>query len=412
MRRAGAVAALALCLGACGPGPIVRRGALNAPLYATVEGGVERVRGLRFTAAVPVRVLDDAGVAALLDEEIAREFRPGDLERMQAAYARLGLLPAAPPIRPLVEQLYATQMAALYDPRAKALALTTRGLRQGGLGVRLLAAVSGRDLVGEMLVAHELVHALQDQHYGIPTEAEPVVDAHGDAVIARRALLEGDATIAGFAYLQGRPLDADMLTAIAGELDRLPDELRAQYPEIPEALRAQLAFEYDAGARFVAAALARGGWPAVDAAHRDPPASTEQVLHPERYFERRDPPRAVVLGGTADLERAGWMRTVEDTLGELDTGTLARLHLDPARARLVAEGWGGDRLRALARGDDVAIVWMTAWDSERDADEFAAAAPTMVSGALVERRADRVLVLVGAAAPLAGRVWAETTVSR
>ncbi len=269
----------------------------------------------------------------------------------------------------------------------------------------MLGFFTGRDFLGEVLVAHELTHALQDQHYGLPTTSPPLTDSQGDRLIARRALLEGDASLASIAYL--RPdLDPDTIERFVEQVASIPEELRARHPNVPELIRTELAFQYDAGSVFTTAAYLRGGWPAVDAAHRDPPASSEQVLHPEKYFDHRDPPIDVTIGGTDELERRGWTRVFEDTFGELDTRVLAGRVFDPVRAAGIAAGWGGDRVRALARGQDLVIVWLSAWDTEADAIELADALPALLPDAIVERRGVHVLMLLGPeTAGLAPRVW-------
>jgi hypothetical protein len=401
-----AVAALAV---ACGPGPVVRRGAINVPVLDTIAAKLERVRGLRFTAPVPGRVLDDAEVATLLDRELEREFAPGELERLGRVYARLGLLPPGTALEPAFHELYADQLAALYDPRTKTLALTAGGLRQQTFGLRVLGWLTGRDFLGEVLVAHELTHALQDQHYGLPTSSPPLTDAHGDRTLARRALLEGDASLASVAYLRPGPLDPGTVERFVLQVASIPEELRARHPNVPEVIRASLAFQYNTGSAFAATAYRRGGWPAVDAAHRDPPVSTEQVLHPEKYFGVRDRPTAITLGGTEHLERHGWTPILEDTFGELDVRVLALGRFDPLRAAAIAAGWDGDRCRVLERDEKLVIVWLSAWDSTADAIEFADTAAALVPDAHVERRDTRVLVVVAPdAPPLAARVWAHS----
>jgi hypothetical protein len=397
---------------ACGPGAVVRRGAINTDVLTSVGHTLERVRGLRFTAEVPGRLLDDAEVTALLDRELAREFAPGDLDRLTAVYQRLGFLPPDTALAPAFKELMSDQLAALYDPRTKTLALTRSGLRQQPTSVRLLGFFSGRDFLGEVLVAHELTHALQDQHYGLPTTTPPLTNAQGDRIVARRALLEGDASLASVAYLRPEPLDAATVQRFVEQVAAIPEELRARHPNVPEMIRSSLAFQYNAGSGFAAAAYLRGGWPAVDAAHRDPPASSEQVLHPEKYFDVRDRPIEVAIGGTDELERRGWTRIVEDTFGELDVRVLAGRGFDPLRAGSIAGGWGGDRVRVLARGGDLVIVWLSAWDSEADAAELADALPTLLPDAAVERRGARVLMLLGSdTAGLATRVWARSRLS-
>jgi hypothetical protein len=174
-----------------------------------------------------------------------------------------------------------------------------------------------------------------------------------------------------------------------------------------------MAFQYNAGSGFAAAAYLRGGWPAVDAAHRDPPASSEQVLHPEKYFDARDRPIEVALGGTEELERRGWTRVFEDTFGELDVRVLAGRVFDPVRAGAIAAGWGGDRCRVLVRSDAMIVAWLSVWDSEEDARDFADNVTQVVGDAHVERRDARVLVLI--APPdvrgLAERIWARSRIS-
>jgi hypothetical protein len=410
-RRRLVVAAVLLAV-ACGPGALVRRGTINTEVLSSVARTLERVRGLRFTAEVPGRLLDDAEVATLLESELARELPPGDLAHLTAIYRRLGFLAPEAALEPAFQELYTDQLAALYDPRTKTLALTRNGLRQQPTSVRLLGFFTGRDFLGEVLVAHELTHALQDQHYGLPTTTPPLADGQGDRTIARRALLEGDASLASVAYLRPEPLDAPTVQRFVEQVAVIPEELRARHPNVPEVIRTSLAFQYNAGSGFAAAAYLRGGWPAVDAAHRDPPASSEQVLHPEKYFDVRDRPIEVALGGTEELERRGWTRVFEDTFGELDVRVLAGRVFDPLRAGAIAAGWGGDRVRGLARGDELVLVWLSAWDSEADAIEFTEALPSLLPDATVERRGTRVLMLLGPdTAGLATRVWARSRVS-
>src|SRR6185295_19544303 len=135
--------------------------------------------------------------------------------------------------------------------------------------------------------------------------------------------------------------DAGTTDAITEKLASLPDELQERYPEVPELVRASVAVQYDQGSAFVGRALKSGGWPAVDAVHRDPPDSIEQILHPERYFEVRDRPVEITLGGTDELERTGWKRVVEDTLGEIDVLVLCERALPQPDAARIADGWGG-----------------------------------------------------------------------
>ena len=411
MRLAAVTVAILAVVSACAGRRVVHEGRVNEDAVGAVRRGLPVLRGLDFTASVPALALSRDEIATTVASEIEQSYPPGDLERVERVYTRLGLLPPGTALRPALQRLYEQEGAGFYDPRTKRLLLARSALGIGGARLGFLGFVTGRDLIGEFLVAHELTHALQDQHYGLPTSPEPVTDAHGDRELARHALLEGDATLAGFAYLLRRPLDRDMIALIEQQLRGVPAELARKYPELPELLRASLAFQYDEGTAFAGWALADGGWAAVDRAQADPPTSTEQVLHPARYFATRDRPVSIALGGTEALEAAGWRPILEDTLGELQIRVLAARALPADGAARVADGWGGDRLRALARGDDLVLVWMTAWDSPAEADEFAEAVPGILPGAHVERRADRVLIVLGPP-PDTRAVWSRTRLTR
>src|SRR5437899_1137394 len=414
-RAAGLLLVLALVAG-CASRRLVRHGQVNEDALETVRRGLMALRGLAFTTPVPVLALSREGIGAVVKDEMEQSYTPGDIEHAEAVYTRLGLLPPGTKLRPALERLYQQEGAGFYDPRTKRLVVAESIPGAPGVGAGLLGFLTGRDPVSEFLVAHELTHALQDQHYHLPTRPEPLLDGHGDRELARHALLEGDATLARFAYVLGRQLDRRMIGVVEQQLHGIPGELAKKYPDLPELLRASLAFQYDDGTAFVGQALAAGGWAAVDRVHLDPPESTEQVLHPPRYYADRDRPITVTLGGTDGLEAIGFTRVLEDTLGELDIRVLVARALPAQHAAGVAEGWGGDRLRALERGDDLVLVWMTAWDSPADAGEFAEALPGLVPEARVEQREERVLVLQGPPdidrTGLARRVWSRATVVR
>jgi hypothetical protein len=409
---ARAVVWVLLVAAACAPRRIVSHGEVNTNAVDEVRQRLPIIRNLAFTAPVPVEALSADEIRAMVAHEIDDSYRPGDLDEIEAVYARLGLVPPNTHLRPALQHLYEQEGAGFYDPRTKRLVLSRTALGAGGMRVGFLGLITGRDLVGEFLLSHELTHALQDQHWHLPTTPEPITDAHGDAEIARRALLEGDATLSGFSYLARGPLDRRAIDLVDRELHGVPAELARKYPDVPDLLRTSLAFAYDQGTTFTGTALADGGWAAVDRVHADPPTSTEQVLHPERYFGVRDRPVEVALGGTDALEADGWQPVLEDTLGELQIRVLASRSLPPERAASVAAGWGGDRLRALRRGDDLVLVWMTVWDSAAEAAEFADAIGTIVPDARSERREERVLLVLGPIDmrdALPPRIWSRTT---
>ncbi len=407
MSRAAAL--LLIVLAGCGPGPVVRHGVVNETAMSALQARVAAIRGLTFDGPVPSRALAPEGISDVLTDELDHGFPAADLAVIETVYGRLNLLDAGTRLRPALQTFYEGQVAAFYDPRRKELTVATDALSDDSLALGVVTTFTGRDPVGELIVAHEMVHALQDQHWGMPTEPEPLTASESDRLIARRAVLEGDATLASFTVLQSGQLDDDTRARIVEELAPLSTRLAETYPDVPAIIRETLAFQYQAGLAFTQRALDDGGWPGVDAVQADPPASTEQVLHPERYFDRRDAPTLVAFAEHGPLERSGHRLILSDTLGELDVRVLAQRTLPAAQAARVADGWDGDRLGAWRRDDQVVVVWMTAWDSAADAEEFAEAALTMVPGARIEQRDTRVLVLVGSEWPRLASALFDTT---
>jgi hypothetical protein len=386
----------------------VRHERVNDDLVAAVALRLEAARHLALKHPVPTRALGPAEIAAAIDADLRRTFPPGDRERTEATYELVGLVPSGTRLEPAMERMLTTQLAAFYDPHAKVLVVAKQAVVGRGAGLRLFTTVTGRDLMGELVVSHELTHALQDQYWGLPADSEPATASNTDRLLARRALLEGDATWASFATVSGGTLDDATRARVLRQMNGLSAELATALPDVPSLLRDALAFQYQGGTIFVDRLLARGGWAAVDRAEADPPVSTEQVLHPERYLAaRRDEPTPVVLGMTPGLRSAGYQLVLADTLGELVMRSLFARVFPFEQAARIAEGWDGDRLVTFARGQDLVVAWMSVWDSERDAVDFADSITRAVPATSVQRRGRRVLVLRGPAPPgMAAQLWA------
>jgi hypothetical protein len=146
--------------------------------------------------------------------------------------------------------------------------------------------------------------------------------------------------------------------------------------KMPPILRESLMFPYDAGVRLVIQIYTAGGWKAVDAAFARPPASTEQVMHPEKYTANEAPIVVDLPDDIATKMGAGWKVGLEDTLGEFQLGVWLRGALkEVAPGNDAAAGWGGDRLVLLEGPNNAwAVALMTEWDTAADATQFADAA--------------------------------------
>lgn len=308
-----------------------------------IEQQVRQLRQLPAADIGPPQILTRAELAKVL---------PGLLEPAldNTTLRALGLLDASQDIVALTEQLYEAQVAGFYDFDTKRMVVVTD---------------AGLTPAAEITYAHEYTHALQDASFD-SSAAQKSVAGQRDRELALLGLEEGDATT------------SMVLWAVA---HLTPEELagvvQAPVPDmtgIPAWMVRLLEFPYLSGAEFVGQLYASGGWAAVDAAYRDLPASTEQILHPEAYAKHEAPDVVAPL----DLARAlgaGWVPASETTLGEAWMGIwLEGIGVSTSTADKAAAGWGGDQLSvATSPGGAWALGWRIAWDTPNDATEFEAA---------------------------------------
>jgi hypothetical protein len=260
-------------------------------------------------------------------------------------------------------------------------------------------------------LVHEIAHALVDQRFDLRAFLAPppqtLVFLAGDATRARLALVEGDATLTTLEVVD--PSDAFLRpTAFVSLTDRLRD---AAGEGRPPWLAALGRFVHVDGLVFVARARARRPWSSVDALWRDPPASSEQILHPDKY-DSCEAPIAVPDSALPALPGFEPPRA-SDVLGELVLRAWLATALPPEVAARAAAGWGGDRAalyRAAPAAPDggapaavaagpAALAWLTVWDDAGEADDFARAAASVAGDAGVQRRDDAVALWFGPADP-------------
>jgi hypothetical protein len=347
------------------------------------------IRGLAILRPIDFEVSDKATVTAYARASLSDQMSPEDWEAYEALLVHTGMIPSGTDLEDLVVRLYAEQIAGYYDPARKTFFLADwlpRLLQRG-------------------VVAHEVTHALQDQHFDLERWLSALSPTE-DGALARAAIAEGDAMAAMIAFLL-EPVGAGIedLPPLSSLLEEGSAGMAAGYPTFdtaPEALQRLLLFPYVEGSDFVREALDRGGWAAVDRLYRDPPASTEQILHPERYFDDRDEPRAVTL--PADTNATGV--STEGSWGEFGTRlALAATLADTTLAVAAGSGWDGDRYALWRdRAGAVRYVWVTLWDSpamaERFADAYAQAALDRAPGSARIATAEGRFDLVSAARTL------------
>src|SRR5262245_55635466 len=333
--------------------------------YAKIEGDVRAIRGLQAKKPVDPVVLDDAGIKKVTADGFRKDNPQALVDANERLLKGLGLLPADANLGDLYVKLLGEQVAGLYSPDDKALYVVSH---TGKLGP-----------TEKTTFAHEYTHALQDQNFDLSSLKLDEV-GEGDRGIARLSLVEGDATLV-MTYWQIQHLSQTELLQLLGE--SLNPEVSGSLTAMPKILQESLLFPYTAGLGFVQMLQAAGGWDAVNNAFTSPPASTEQVMHPEKYGVHELPVDVELPSDLASKMGSGWSKGLEDTLGEFQL----KVWLDQVKAAAgvpsadkAAAGWGGDRVMLLDGPSGArAIALKTAWDTPADAAEFVQAAEPVVA---------------------------------
>jgi hypothetical protein len=312
---------------------------------AELQSDVAEVGGVPFKAPVPLDFITPVELSAYLKEVLDDEYPQGRADADARLLIALDLLPPGTSLRDLRARLLQDNVAGFYDERP---------------GRKKLFAVSeDRTMTpsNQIVLAHELRHALQDQYIDVHGAVPDSVGDFDDRRVAFMALLEGDATLVMERFLMQRlgvPASTPPVDLAAAAFATPP------LPGVPPVLRDHLIVPYLAGRAFVRALHERGGWPAVRKAWTEPPRSTEQVLHPEKYLAREEP--RPVSGPRAP---AGGRLIQEGVLGEVLTRTLLGEGSDSAAA-----GWGGDLYQVWDVGGHTLVVWRTEWDTAAEGREF------------------------------------------
>ncbi len=340
-------------------------------------------RELRFKRKVARTVLDRAElqrrVRRAVDDPKARQLTLAD----GVALARWGLVPPDTDYPRLAGDLVSEQLTASYDAGADALTVERQALDEPGWT--------------DLVLAHELGHALQDQTFDLEKLLASARD--DDALLARRALVEGDAIaltveLALARQKQSPPwADPQLAASLARALIPARGDALAN---APIAVRERVLFPYRAGLAFVAALRRESTWSAVDVAFKRPPRSTEHILHVEKYIAD-EKPLAVAL--TMPTLPASYVEVKRTVWGELGFLLFLRAHGVPDEmAEQAAEGWGGDSVLVVAPSNALRAsrsigVARLELDTEADAREAHAAAVRAIdsglSGATAEHSDDR-----------------------
>ena len=363
-----------------------------------IKREIEEMRGLKFQRAVQVKLTDKQGFIAYAKARMAETATPDRMVRDETVAKLLGLIPEDMDLMATMFEFLEGQVGGFYDPANDTF---------------YLMSTFNRD-AARVILAHELTHALDDQHFDLDGTLKKL-DQRTDSELAYQSVVEGSGTAAmnEWTVKHLKELSLSSLTD-ASQFDA--EALTTAPPYIWKPLLAV----YLRGEGFLTKSRAmnfmmkKAKTEDIVAAFRDPPRSTEQILHPEKYWGKggddskkdgdapatkakpddRDEPRELAFDVAATPH--GWKSLGEDTLGELmlalvTTPLAERKGLDVKNQLAIlgvkytndaAEGWGGDRLVLLGRDAARAAILVTVWDTQKDADEFRASLASVLADRL------------------------------
>jgi hypothetical protein len=328
------------------PGP--GQGGTLPGAIAKIARQVERERGLSFKRAVSPEPVSQRQMARMIADSYQRNYPLDQAAAEGRALITMGALPAGTNLYKAVVGYASSQVLGFYNTETHRLVFISN---------------KAFSPLARFTLSHELTHALQDQNFGLGRLDRLNRTCQGDRAEAFLSLIEGDAVVSQIQWAR--------LNLSGNEIAQIQSEARSFPPppaSVPQFVREEFGFPYDAGQAFVEALLARGGLRALSDALRRPPASTEQVLHPDKY--PNDRPQVVAVPDVSSKLGKGWKAISFSDVGEGFLVDMLQLEVPSTDARQAAAGWDGGQYRAFGKGALTGVVLMTVWDTERDAREF------------------------------------------
>jgi hypothetical protein len=334
---------------------MIHDGAIREDPMREIVANTVRARAIEPDGPITAQVVNRDELLAILSQVFDEWKTPTELVDYERALIALGLWPADRELYAEALAVYGEAIVGIYVPSRKELLLVSDAGAPQELG--FLSAVSSRDFKTEFALAHEIIHLLQHQAYPELMDPDWMPNNSDDLAAAIQAALEGDAMRFGFdAVGLGAPTPEEWAT----QLDRQFSDLEGRtLAEAPALIRLTFDFPYARGYAMA--------WREEFRLLESPPISTEQVLHDNR---RREAFLQMDLTELEDRLPAGCRTLQRNDVGELQISVLFRdLSEDPDPA--IWQGWNGDRYLVADCAGRTEWVWWTAWDSERDAVEFA-----------------------------------------
>jgi len=331
----------------------------------------QQIRDLEFLEPVNVILLSDADYQARFSTIIEEELAEEDVAAINALLRVLGIIGPTDDYRQLIDTLLSSGTGGFYDPETEELV------------VRLVGDEFG--VYAESVVIHELVHALQDQHFPLLDNE----DLEGDDSYVASAIIEGDALLREVTYVQSLSVRDQ-----AAYFSEVSDIDLSALDTLPFYITESFQAAYLDGFFF----HQEIGLDKIDGQFTDVPESSEQLLNTDSYIRDEQP----VPVDLPEFELAGYEVWFDATAGQKDIEILLTDAVGAGGAAEAAAGWGGDANRIYNKGDEAAVYVLSyVGDTIRDAEQLAEAFDEFIDNSvvsdaytLVERDGPAVLVII------------------
>lgn len=323
--------------------------AQNDDFWNKMEDAAQESRGLDLLETLNIKTITRAEYAEQNNASMEEDFPADDTADWQKVLVFMGYLDADQDIAQIYTDLYSGQVLGYYDPTSKDLVIISEN--EGDFSV-----------VDQSTIVHEMTHAIQDQHFdllAIQSEESVYTD---DNYLATTSMIEGDAVTSETIWL----VRNDLIDAYNDEVAEYDD---SALDTTPFFLQEATYFPYNQGAEFIIHFWQAGGWDAVNKVWENPPTTTEQILHPEKYEAGEEAIPVAIADPTESMD--GWRVLEYNQNGEFGMGLFLRNGgASDADAATASQGWGGDADYIVTNDQDTAMVWVSTWDTAGDADEY------------------------------------------
>lgn len=327
------------------PPPAGSDASANAEFTSAADEVLEQmgeITGLKLQTPLKKTLRSRDEIRAYVIKQMDEDKNPSERYAGQRSAEAFGLIPKGFDLDRFMVELLTEQIAGLYDPKAHEFYIAD-----------WIPVADQR-----MVMAHELTHALEDQHFQIEDWVK-AARPNDDAELAREAVLEGSAMAAMVDFLlqgTGRSLgdlpDFDP-SILVGDLADSPALQKA-----PPFIKDALVFPYFSGLKFSAAILKPSGWSGLPGVFSKPPLSTQQILHPVLYRSGKFP-APVPLPSMEKMLGSNWSKLEENTLGEFGWKEVLKQFLGEDRAKTLATGWDGDRYGVYEQKQTKKLILLT-----------------------------------------------------